>query len=166
MAPGTAPGFGSHQHFGLFAPQAQPRLPELREHKCLVPRFKSVGLVWTCPHGQWGASSACPVTGHQQHAEAGKAAGTPPGPCPEVSPILVGSKAWCRGIPPARPRARRGVTSPPGWGGVGQWHSMAAGAGGMETLCSRSPCSAPQPRDQGGQDRPFGPWASLEKLPW
>lgn len=57
VAPGTAPGFGSCQRFGLFPPQEEP---ELRERNRSVARFKSAGLVRTCPHGQWDVSSAEP----------------------------------------------------------------------------------------------------------
>lgn len=32
----------------------------LKQHNCQVPRFKSVGLVWTCPHGQWGGQLCMP----------------------------------------------------------------------------------------------------------
>lgn len=76
MAPGTGPGFGSHQCFELFPLQAQPEVPELGEHNPRVPRE----CTHLHPHGQPSARPACPVLGHQQGAQSGKASGTPPSP--------------------------------------------------------------------------------------
>lgn len=95
-----------------------------------------MGLVYTRVPMAGGDSSLSPG-----HAEAVKAAGMSPGPCSEASPILVGSKASSK--PVLMPSE---VTSPPGWGGAGHWHSMAARSEGT-TLCPRNPCLAAQPRD-------------------
>lgn len=72
-------------------------------------------------------------------AEAAKAAG----PCSEANPILVGSKASPKPI--LMPSE---VSSPPGWGGAGQWHSVAARSKGTDIVFQESLLGCPAQRPE------------------
>lgn len=57
-APEMGPGLGSQQCFGLFPPQPQPKLPELREHSHWELRLNKLGWCTHVPKAG-GDSSMC-----------------------------------------------------------------------------------------------------------